>query len=336
MPINFDDIDLDTPTADALNKLQSDEPSAPPKDAEPPATPPVQPENVTEVAAKQTDLSAELARLQEERNSLLKRLNTLSVTSAAQQKKLDSLAKAIEAKEQQVEQGPTYEQIDQSFAARIQELENAIEDAEVKDPTKVAALARELRQVERQYNSFQIEARAEMLKPPATEDLVGRSVAETKAALAFEQTRLKILEDFPELDASGQNANEVAIQEVYEYYQPLIKGGMDPAKALIKAVKVVTTEYNMLPMSRRTPPKTEEPTPPPELQKKEERKPEAVKRNVEAAKSIPPDLTNAGSSDTGKSIVDKFDFGKMSIDEFMRIPDGDLAKIEEALLRYGE
>jgi hypothetical protein len=330
MAINLDDIDLDISTNEALNKLQ--EPDEKP-DEKPDATA-VVPEPVpVETASKQADLTAELTKLQEERNALLKRLNTLTVTSAAQQKRLDSLAKSIEEKEKQVDAGPSYEQIDQSFATRIQELENAIEEAEVKDPTKVAKLARELRAVERQYNSFQIEARAEMLRPPAAEELVGRSVAETKAALAFEQTRLKILEDFPELNADGEAPNDVAIQEVYDTYHPLIKGGMEPAKALAKAVKVVTNEYNLVPVSKRTPPtppKVEEPPKP------TDRKTEAVKRNVEAAKNTPPDLTNAGSSDTGGSLVDKFDFGKMSIDEFMRIPDSDLAKIEEALLRYGE
>jgi hypothetical protein len=227
----------------------------------------------------------------------------------------------------------------QAFDAKIEEVESLLAEAEANDPSKAPALRRELRALERRYSSYVTEQRLGMLQAPDPEALIDMSAKQAKQAMEYENTRSRILEDFPMLDGDSPTANVEMIEAVYDLYHPLIKGGVEPSKALSKAVKLVAKEYGVEKAGKLadlTPPPAKEPAKEPEkpTAAAAARKQEAVERNIRDAANTPPDMGSVGSSNEATTVLGKYNFQTMSIDEFMRIPEADQARIEEALRRY--
>jgi hypothetical protein len=317
----FEDLDIDLPNTPPASE-------APPVVSTPPSIP-----NPAD------DLSGRLEALQAERDALKNRLETLSSGSKVQQARLDDLSARLQEMSKPAApaapQGPTHEQVVAAFDQRIAETEAALDEADGVDLQKARDLRRSLRQLERQYNQYNSEYRLSLLKTPDPQELVAESAKETRQQLKYEETRAKLLAEYPMLDGDSDAPDIGMIEEVYEVYQPMIRGGAEPGKALERAVKAAALSRGIKPLSAATPAAAAaEPAKPEATKPGTPRGKAAIDRNLEAAKDTPPNLGTAGESGKPGGILGKYNFGSMGIEEFMRLDSKEHAAIEEALRRY--
>lgn len=307
-------------------------PNTPPAAANPPADPPP-PANPAPNPGY--DLEKRLSEISAERDALRQRLESLSAGSRGQQSRIDELEKSIKglAEANKKPAGPTAEEVIGALNDAIAETEAALEEAEAMEPAKAAPLRRKLRGLERQYTQVVTEHRLSLMKAPDPDELVTQTAEQARAHLAYEAAKAKILADYPQLDGDGEAPDIKFIEQVYDVYQPMIRGGADPAKSLEKSVKMVAKMLDIEPVAAKTPAEPKEPAAD-KPDTKQTRKQSAIDRNIEAANAQPPDISKAGQSAENKPLLEKYKFGQMSIEDFMRIPDEEQAKIEEAMLRY--
>jgi flagellar biosynthesis chaperone FliJ len=259
---------------------------------------------------------------------------------------LETIEKSV-AQPQQAQvvepEGPTPEQIVGLLDQRIAETDRALSQAELEDPAQAPALRQQLRQLERYYNNYVNNLTVAQAKGPDPEAIVQKAVHETTVQGQFKAIKSNIVNEFPVLDANSEYFNESLRDQVHEIYNPMLAAGKDPVEALIQATMLVTKANGIQPMSelvrlhyeQEAAKKAEA-----ELKKTEkqikavERKAEQVNKNVQAAQATPPNLANAGVSGESHGVLDKYDFSKMSLSEFNKIPEAELEMIESTLMLY--
>lgn len=307
-------------------------PGNPPSPANPPADPPAA---ANPPANPGYDLEKRLSEISAERDALRQRLEALSAGSKGQQSRIDELERSIKGLSEANKKpaGPSAEQVISALNDAIAETEAALEEAEAMEPAKAAPLRRKLRGLERQYTQVVTEHRLSLMRAPDQDELVNQTAEQARAHIAYEAAKARILEDYPQLDGDGEAPDIKFIEQVYDVYQPMIRGGADPAKSLEKSVKMVAKLLDIDPVTK-TPAAEPKETSAGKPDAKQTRKQSAIDRNIEAANSQPPDISKAGETAENKPLLQKYKFGQMSIEDFMRIPDEEQAKIEEAMLRY--
>lgn len=306
----------------------------------PPVTPAADPAPVVPAPPAEPSAVEQLNTLRQERDELKNRLSALSAGTKAQQTKLVELEAAVRTlstpKAPEQPPAPDPRDVMEAFDNKIAEVEEALAAAEATDPAKAPALRRELRGLERRYNGYVTEQRMAMFQPPDATAIADMSAKQARQTMEYEAARMKVLADYPMLDGDGDVPNTEMIEAVYDLYHPMIRGGVEPSKALTKAVRLVAKDFDIKPASAAQA-KLADVSAPRAIEEKSktvQRKQEAVARNLEAKDATPPDIGGAGKSNDAGGVLNKYNFADMSIDEFMRIPDGDQERIEEALRRY--
>lgn len=293
-----------------------------------------------------------------DRDALQARLDELQVSSLADRQRLQQLEQKLaapppEAKPKEPE-GPTPEQIVQQLDQRITALDQALVTAEKDKPEDAPGIRAQLRQVERYYNDFMAQQRVAQAKGPDPRELVNEAVKESETQLTFNDTKATVTGQYPMLDANSEYFDEGMRDQVHEIYNPMIQAGMDPSQALAKASVIVMRangvmsmdEYEAYTKEQETAKqktdaeaaiasaKAVEDSKKSAAQTGEERKQEAVRRNVDASKTSPPPLGNVGESNKPAGPLDKYNFADMSVEEMMKISSEEEERIERALELY--
>jgi hypothetical protein len=340
-----------------------------PADVPPPEDPPKEtvsepktdPATASEPAPSEPPKPDPMAILQAEREALLAQITALSGSQAATQEQLKQVAEQLkqatapqQAPEPPKPAEPAPEQVFAYLDNKIVGLEKQVAEAMQNDPASAPALISELFKTQRQLSSYETKVQLGSIQVPDTETITEKAVEATQLRMEFDTKRAVIMNEYPQL-AAGPNRDAEFHQEVMDIYQPLYKSGQDPITALEKAVNLVAAAKGVKSASQlaaeasqtkaaeaaeaeRKAAEAKLAEVEAELAKDKgttaaDRKTDAVKRNLEAAAVTPPNLAtvSTGVSNDAKGIVDKYDFDTMSIDEFARIPQNDLDKIEEAL-----
>lgn len=350
--LTMDDINLDISPEEEMEMLEKivSETDAPA--AETPAEPEVEAPDVpvdTEVEkpaeeAKPTEAQADvLAELRAERERLQQQLNELSISALADRRRLESIEQNILQPRQPEPEpepaGPSPEQIAALLDQRIAQTDAALTKAELEDPSAAPALRQQLRQLERYYTNFT--AQQALQQVPDPEAVVQRAVQETNTVNRFTSVKDNIINEFPVLDAKSEYFNAELRDQIHEIYNPMLAKGADPTEALIKATMLVTKANGVLPMSELVRRHQEaEAAKQAEAEKTKaeletnKRKTEQVQKNIAAAQATPPNIAQAGVSGESHGVLEKYDFGKMSLAEFNKIPDSELEVIESTLAMY--
>jgi hypothetical protein len=184
--------------------------------------------------------------------------------------------------------------------ATLADLDRQIEAARLDgDVDKAAQLAGEIRKVERQI----------FATPGVDVDQIREQAAhEARQSLLFDQAASAVEQKYPVLNPEHASYNKDLMDEVSDLFGALVKK-YDSVTALNRAV-----DYVMGPQS--VPPAGTAPT----------KRTTDVKKNVAAAKSMPPDLEGFDSDRGGPTR--KLDPAAMTIEEFEALSDAD----EERLL----
>lgn len=353
--LNFDDIDLnEDPEIEAARLLEITEEA----EEEAPETTEETPEaeDVIEsgkTSDKEIDPQAEVKRLFEElrseRQKLQEQLNELTVGQMADKRKLTDLEKKLQraktekAKPKEEDPGPTPEQIVNHLDQRIAQLDAALSKAEAEDPASAPAIRQQLRQLERTYNNYITQVTLQGNKGPDPETLVQQAVLETNQQSRFNMVRSHIMSEYPVLDKDSEFYDEALATQIHRVYNPMLKEGEDPAEALLEATALVTSARNIMSVSQlrqvqqqQEAAKAKEEPAKKEPAKAPARKAEAVKRNLEAATAQPPNIANIGEANKPVKLLDKYDLESMSINEFLRLSDDEMSRLEEAALAMYE
>lgn len=356
--VNLDDIDLDLEMEDELKKVLAidEEPKEVVSQEEDPAEEEEVPsEEEVPVEPKDDEVKRELAELKSERQRLQDQLNELSVTTLTDRRRMIELEKSLrETKAREPDEpvkprdeGPTPEQVIGQLDKRIAQVDAALAKAESQDPASVPELRRQLRTLERYYNNYltQVQLQIQQGERVDPELVVQQAVVEAQQQNRFNSIKGTILDQFPVLDPNSEYFDESLRDEVHAVYNPMIKAGADPADALAKTVSLVTAARGIAPLSKLQEMYYQQQQAEAEAAKKAEeaaakksagttRKQDQIKKNLEAAAAQPPNIATVGQTNDSKGILDKYDFGGMGINEFMRIPDEELDKIESVLALY--
>lgn len=352
--INFDDIDLDADPVDEASKLEAEV-----EDAEE-TEETVEEEAASEEEAKESetkepdpkdDIKTLFEELRAERQRLQDQLNELTVSSLTDRKKLSQLEKKVKAAkapppEKEVE-GPTPQQIMGQLDQRIAQVDAALAKAEAEDPASAPELRKQLRNLERMANDYRTQVALQSAKGVDPEVLVQQAVLETNQQARFNTVRNHVVNEYPLLDPNSEYYDEKLVKQVHRVYNPMLKEGEDPAEALMEAVSLVTAARGVMSISQLQQLHAQEEAKKAEEVKKaeetkpkkvasEQRKQDAVKRNVAAAQATPPSIANLGAPNESTKLLDKYNLETMSINEFMRLSDEEMDRLEQAALSMYE
>jgi hypothetical protein len=353
----------------ATEETVAEEPEADEKTDETPTEEPKEEEAEEAEEEKEEDKSTKdqasaaedsAAQVRADREALQKRLDELQVTAMADRQRLMQLEQALatpkEPEKPKEPEGPTPEEIVQRLDARISELDTALAEAEKNKPEDAAGLRTQLRQVERYYNDFVAQQRIAQAKGPDPASLVSEAVNESQAQLKFNTVRDSVTQQYPMLDVKSEYFSEDMRDQVHDIYNPLIQAGQDPAEALQKASVMVMRANGVMSMDEYATYQKEQEAATQNTaaetaaqaakaadtakkstaQTAEERKKEAVARNVAAATAAPPALGNLGEGNKPSGPLDKYNFADMSVEEMMKISDEEESRIEAALSMYND
>lgn len=353
--LNFDDIDLDADGADEAAKLletveeeaveveeteedATEEEEAPAGEAEEPKDPDPQEElkNLFE------ELRAERQRLQEQ-------LNELAVTSLTDRKKLTQLEKNLKKVKAQpaAEKEPedlNPQQVMGLVDRRIAQVDAALAQAEAEDPAAVPALRKQLRNLERMANDYRTQVFIQANKGGDPQVLVQQALLEADQRARFDMALNYVTSQYPILDPNSDYYDEKFAGQVQRVYTPMSKEGEDPAEALLESVSLVTAARGVLSIAQLQELQAQEEAKkaeeakkvPPKKEGAAQRKTDAVKRNVAAAQAQPPNIANLGSPNSNTKLLDKYDLSTMPINEFLRLSDEEMDRLEAAALSLYE
>lgn len=288
------------------------------------------------------NLRAERARLQEQ-------LSEVAVGSLADRRRLDELERSLQAAKEASKtpaepEGPTPEQIISHLDARIAAVDKALTQAENENPSEAPALRQTLRKLERYYNNFVSQQTLAAARGPDPEVVVQKAVEETNQQNRFASIKANIINEFPVLDVKSPYFDEGLRDQVHRIYNPMIAAGADPTQALIEATMLVTRANGVASMTELYQQQRlaaeqaaqQAAKQPAAKEKAAARKADAVKKNLAAAEATPPVIASAGASGATQGVLDKYDFGKMSINEMLRMTPEQEEQVEMALAMYND
>lgn len=176
------------------------------------------------------------------------------------------------------------------------------------------------------------EATAKMTEIRRTERLISDAKSDFKAQVAensayervrYDSTIERIEEAYPELDPDGEDFDKDMSEKVVKLYQRLTKAGDDRVSAIKEAVRLVVGE----PKSRTEKRALDTDVKVTKAELEAERKAASLKKNVEASKKQPADLSKVGlDSDKGDTAVSSADIMRMSQKEFAKLTEAELSK----------
>lgn len=346
--LNLDDIDLDADAADEASKLLEEEVEETEEEeteeeevAAPEKEEPKDPDPKDDIKTLFEELRAERQRLQDQ-------LNELAVTSLTDRKKLTALEKKVKAAKaappKEEPEGPTPQQIMGQLDHRIAQVDAALAKAEAEDPTAAPELRKQLRNLERMANDYRTQVALQSAKGVDPEVLVQQAVLETNQQARFNAVRNHITNQYPLLDPNSEYYDENLAKQVHRVYNPMLKEGEDPADALLEATSLVTAARGVMSIAQLQQLQAQEEAkkaeeakkPPPKKVASEQRKTDAVKRNVAAAQATPPNIANLGAPNESTKLLDKYDLSSMPINEFLRMSDEEMDRLEQAALSMYE
>lgn len=192
--------------------------------------------------------------------------------------------------------------IDQVLAEMDLEIEKARLDG---DAEKAAQLRGEQRRIEMQI--------VEQRSSQSGEQMVTQ---------AQEMQRLNELIDkleatYPQFVEGDAAYDKDLVDEVLDLHSAYIAKGMPPSMAMAKASSYVLRANGLDKPKAEEPPKPEAPP----VKKTD------VKKNVAAAKAQPPPLESVGFDSAKGGVTKKVDISRMTIEEFEKLGEGDLAEV---------
>ena len=339
---DFDDIDLDLEDDIEFKKLLE---GGPPTQDINPETPP-EPETPETPPETEEDRIAQLtAQIQEERRLLEEKLAELAVSNAMQGRKVEDLTKQLassEKKEEKVDEGPSPEEVMSAIDNRIAQVDAALAKAEIEDPSKAPALRQQLRQLERYAIKYQTTVDREANAPIDPADIASKAASDAALQMKFNYVTDNIKREYPALDPASPDFNQDLQNKVHRFFNPMLQvGGTDPIDALIEATTTVMRGAGVLAVSevaqleqQKSMSEAEKAAAEKAAADASTRKEDAITRNIQAANMTPPNLASQGESNKPGGILEKYDFGKMSINDMLRLPDDVEEQIENALYMW--
>jgi hypothetical protein len=228
--------------------------------------------------------------------------------------------------------GPTTEQQLQALDSEISTLEGQLDQAmETNEVRAISRIRSELRTKERLHSDLRVKAAVEAAKPPPSDpinpdEIVSQATERATTLSAYQNTLAKVKADFPALDLQGPQANPDLVSEVDMLYQSML-GPRTPADAMQTAVDYVMARHGVKPASA--------------VQAAgkgkangDQRQQDAINRNIDASNNTPPNTAGMSLPSSAGGTTTNMDFEKMSIEEFMAIPDDKLNEIEAVLARH--
>lgn len=225
---------------------------------------------------------------------------------------------------------------EQALADRIAELErSAKRDAEQQDVEKLNGEIESLEEAyQKQLDAGETaKARETMRQIRLKERQVIEAQVEHKSErarqLAVEQFKVDMLverleADFPALNPNSDDYDQDVVDEIGFLRASFEKSGMASSAAIARAVKYVLGEAKKAAAEPETETKGKGLNP----GKKDERRTEQVKKNVDAAKKQPADLNKAGIDSNKKGGgIDTNSINDMSEDEFNALPASTKARL---------
>jgi hypothetical protein len=175
-------------------------------------------------------------------------------------------------------------------------------------------------------------------KGPDPQEVIQQAVKETNTVNRFNSVKQSIVSEFPILDVNSEFFNPQLRDQIHKIYNPMLAQGADPTEALIEATSLVVKAHGVLPLSEIIRQKEQELAEQGKKLTKEEaatkRKLEQVEKNIKAAQDTPPNMATTGKTTDSSGVLEKYDFQKMSLKEFDKIPDSELEMIENTLMMY--
>jgi hypothetical protein len=341
--LGFEEIDLDVSPEEELEQMASlDDAETDVDDVEVDVEDAVEVEDAAEPgvtgAAETLQL---LENLRAERAKLQEQLSEVAVGSLADRRRLDELERSLqEAKQPKAPpepEGPTPQQILGHLDARIAAVDKALARAENENPSEAPALRSTLRKLERYYNNFTNQQTVLAAQGPDPATVVQRAVEETNQQNRFASVKTNIVNEFPVLDTKSPYFDAGLRDQVHRIYNPMLAAGADPTQALIEATMLVTRANGVAALSELyQQQQAAAPAAPPPKEKAAARKADAVKKNLAASAAVPPVIASAGATGGTHGVLDKYDFGKMSINEMLKMTSEQEEQVEMALAMYNE
>jgi hypothetical protein len=209
-------------------------------------------------------------------------------------------------------------QVDAS--ADVKKLEGEINELEKQhgkllidgDHEKAAELMAQIRMKERVIQTQEAANMTEKARAQAREDI--------RMDMAIDSLKTT----YPALNEDNEETyDQEKVDDVLDWQEVYMKRGMDASAALVKAAAKV--------MSIAEKP-TDQPAPEPEglaagKKKVDDRKTEAVARNVAAAKAQPPSTKEVGIDSDKAGIINKVDVSRLSQEEFAALPEATKASL---------
>lgn len=264
-----------------------------------------------------------------------RRMRAMALANLAQQRKIDDLtrfaapppAAAAPPAPAAVEDKPP------PIADRLTELNETITslDRKLDNPgagDDTAEIRRDLRKAERAYTQLQTQQVLEANKPVEqkpvdTAALVQEATTAAQLQIEYRNTLQDTVKAYPVLNEESDLFDPTRIDGVVEVYNPLVKGGWTPSRALMFAAKSVLGDPPAATALEAATAATAAPT----------TKEKAVERNVAAEQAQPPNLALVGGSNKPTD-AGKFDFEAMSIDQVMQLSDQEMENYEQYLARH--
>jgi hypothetical protein len=189
---------------------------------------------------------------------------------------------------------------------QLAELDVLVEELRADGKTKeIAAKQSEIRRLERKLIALETPP-VQQLDP---RQLVDSSVQVMTVRQELDSVVTQIEQRYPQLNDQSDTFDPDVTNEVMDLYDAFIaRGNVRPAIAMERAVAYVVGPLD-------------DPTPPPAAPAQDTRRAAAVERNVKAANSMPPDMSDAGLNSDRAGARKPIDIMNMSIEQYEALGD---------------
>lgn len=205
--------------------------------------------------------------------------------------------------QEQKPQGPTYESV-------LSDLDLQIEQARLDgDAEKAAKLRGEQRKVEAQWLAQQTQATSH------------QTVTQAQEAQVLNELITQLEEAYPQFVEGSEVYDKDLVEEVLELHAAYVAKGKRPSEAMAKASSYVLRANGLLKDDADIEAPEAQEAPKPAAPKKTD-----VAKNTKAAAAQPPPLEKAGLDSSKAGVTKSVDIMHMSIEEFEKLGEKDLAK----------
>jgi hypothetical protein len=239
-----------------------------------------------------------------QRKKEAERADQLEEQNEALQSRIDALAQEARQEQERAPATDAVADLEKQIMAIDKEVEELRRDG---DAEGAAQKQNQARRLERQI------IRLEATTPESVDvdDIRKTAITQIRAEQALDSVITAVEQKYPQLREGDDEYNSDLVEEVMDLYDSFLAKGYAPAVSMQRAVGYTVGVSA------------------PQKSNGGDRKKEAVKRNIKAAKKQPPDLDEVGHDSDRGGATKTLDISQMSIEDFERLGDVE----EEKMLR---